>query len=55
MRASPLPKRYGWGVHYDHEGRIAIHAVESATYEHLVHGGEGGPKLLKAMRSKRAR
>lgn len=24
MRASPLLKRYGWGVHYDAEGRMAL-------------------------------
>ena len=31
-RASPLPKQYGWGVHYDDQGRIAIYPIESDTY-----------------------
>lgn len=29
MRASPLTKKYGWGAHYDEQGKIAIYAVES--------------------------
>lgn len=52
MRASPLGKQFGWGVHADANGRIAIHARESARYRELA----ADPKLkqLKAMRSKRA-
>lgn len=33
LRASPLVKRYGWGVHHDAEGRVALVPVESAEYE----------------------
>ncbi len=52
MRASPLGKRFGWGVHADAEGRIAIYAVDSKRYEALA----GNAKLtqVRAMRSKRA-
>jgi len=25
LRASMLPKRYGWGVHYDGNGRITLY------------------------------
>lgn len=32
LRASPLVKRYGWGVHHDAEGRVALVPVESAAY-----------------------
>ena len=51
MRASGLGKRYGWGVHADKEGRIAIYAVESNRYQALSHD----KKLTqtRAMRSKR--
>lgn len=51
FRASPLTKRYGWGVHSDAEGRIAIVPRESKEYAKLAKG----KKLshLKAMRSKR--
>ena len=52
MRASSLGKRFGWGVHADGEGRIAIYAVDSKRYQALVRD----PKLtqVRAMRSKRA-
>ena len=32
LRVSALPKRYGWGIHNDAEGRIALIAVESPEY-----------------------
>nr|WP_281349931.1 DUF6157 family protein [Paenibacillus tengchongensis] len=53
LRASMLPKRYGWGVHFNGEGRIALYAMESPEYDHYAAGGEPGVKLLDAMRSKR--
>ena len=54
LRASMLPKKFGWGVHYDAEGRIALYAKESPEYQAWAAGGDGGPKLLTAMRNKRA-
>lgn len=51
FRSSPLTKRYGWGVHYDSDGRIAIYALGSSEYEKLVN--DKALKHLKAMRSKR--
>lgn len=54
MRASPLPKKFGWGVHSDAEGRLALHCAASAAYRELVRAGERGElKLTSAMRSKR--
>jgi hypothetical protein len=52
MRASSLGKRFGWGVHADREGRIAIYAVDSKRYQAFVRD----PVLtqVRAMRSKRA-
>jgi len=35
MRASMLPKKFGWGVHYDEQGRIAIVPKESEAYLRL--------------------
>src|SRR4051794_3315646 len=53
LRASLLPKKFGWGVHYDGEGRIALYPLESDDYRRF--SGEGGvAKLVSAMRSKRA-
>ncbi len=52
LRSSPLGKRHGWGIHSDHEGRVALVPVESADYRRLA----ADPTLrhLKAMRSSRA-
>lgn len=33
FRSSPLTKRYGWGVHSDQDGKIAIYPMESAEYK----------------------
>lgn len=51
LRASPLAKRYGWGVHSNEEGKVAIYAVDSEEYKKL----SKDKKLtqIKAMRSKR--
>jgi Family of unknown function (DUF6157) len=52
MRASPLTKKYGWGAHYDKEGKIAIYAVESKEYQRFV--SDKSIRKFSAMRSKRA-
>ncbi len=49
FRASPLTKRYGWGVHSNEEGKIAMYGVESAEYQKLVTDTSVTKK--KAMRS----
>ena len=51
MRASPLTKRYGWGIHNDHEGKIALVARESEDYRRLVQ--DEAISKVKAMRSRR--
>lgn len=51
FRASPLPKRYGWGVHSDEEGKVAIYGKGTSEYEALVNDEQ--VKKVKAMRSKR--
>lgn len=35
LRASALTKRYGWGVHSDKNGNIAIYGVHSKTYRDM--------------------
>lgn len=32
MRLSMLPKRWGWGVHYDEHGRMALYGAETGEY-----------------------
>ena len=49
MRASPLTKRYGWGIHNDEKGRIAMYAVGTEEYEKLSE--DKNIKVVKAMRS----
>jgi hypothetical protein len=52
MRASPLTKTYGWGLHFDDAGRVALVAQGSKEYKHLSASKQ--LKLLAAMRNKRA-
>jgi Family of unknown function (DUF6157) len=52
MRTSPLPKQYGWGIHHDEQGRVALFAVGSPEYKRFA--GDPELKQLKALRSKRA-
>lgn len=49
LRASPLTKRYGWGVHYNKEGKIAIFGTETEAYEKFA--TDKNLKNLKAMKS----
>lgn len=51
LRASPLTKRYGYGAHYDAEGRIALHPREDHSYARL--SDDQALKQLLAMRSAR--
>jgi Family of unknown function (DUF6157) len=52
LRTSALGKRYGWGVHNNAEGKVALYAIESEEYRRLA--TDSNLKHLKAMRSKRA-
>lgn len=53
LRASMLPKKFGWGVHFDSEGKLALYSVESSEYQAFAGGEREGVKLLRAMRNKR--
>ena len=52
LRASPLGKRYGWGIHHDDQGRIALVPLGSERYRELA--ADQSLQQLRAMRSKRA-
>lgn len=52
FRASPLTKRYGWGVHSDADGRIALFAMDSDEYVALV--ADDALEHVRAMRSRKA-
>lgn len=49
FRASPLTKRYGWGVHNDKDGKMAIFGAESTEYKKF--SKDKTLKVVKAMKS----
>ncbi|CAH0318105.1 hypothetical protein SRABI96_05322 [Peribacillus sp. Bi96] len=51
FRASPLVKNYGWGIHYNNQGKIAIYDVKSEMYNQLLN--QVDITKLNGMRSKR--
>jgi len=51
FRASPLTKRYAWGLHSNSEGKIALVAAGTDEYEELIN--DSNLKKYKAMKSKR--
>lgn len=60
LRASDLGKKYGWGIHCDGEGRVALYGVDSAEYGQFLRGerltSSGSAVTVKnAMRSSRAK
>ncbi|HEX8546996.1 MAG TPA: DUF6157 family protein [Cytophagaceae bacterium] len=51
FRASPLTKQYGWGIHSNEEGKIAMFGRETEEYQKIV--ADDSIKKVKAMRSKK--
>ncbi|MBI1268667.1 MAG: hypothetical protein GC193_14695 [Cryomorphaceae bacterium] len=49
LRASPLTKRFGFGVHLNKEGKIAIFGRETNEYQHFLN--DANLKKVKAMKS----
>ena len=52
FRSSPLTKRYGFGVHSDEEGKIALYGAETSGYRKF--SNDRKLTVVKAMRSKKA-
>ena len=52
LRTSSLGKRYGWGIHHDQQGKVALYAVESDEYKRFMN--DTGIQHIKAMRTSRA-
>lgn len=52
LRASALPKRYGFGVHCDGQGRVALVGLGTEEYGRLAR--DKSLEHVKAMRHKRA-
>lgn len=51
FRASPLTKRYGWGLHNDANEKIALYAAGSPEYKKFLK--DKTLQRVKAMKSKR--
>lgn len=51
MRASALTKKYGWGVHYDHAGKMALIAMQDKKYQQFARDRK--LKQLLAMKSRK--
>ncbi len=51
FRASPLTKTYGFGVHSDSKGKVAIYGMETDAYQRFL----ADPKIkkVKAMKSRK--
>ena len=49
FRASPLTKRYGWGIHCNGEGKVALYGCDTPEYRQLSE--DKNLKVLKAMRT----
>ena len=49
FRASPLTKRYGFGIHSDKEGKMALYGCDTAEYKNLAKDKK--LKVIKAMKS----
>ncbi|GIV37617.1 MAG: hypothetical protein KatS3mg032_1996 [Cyclobacteriaceae bacterium] len=50
LRTSPLAKSYGFGIHCDSKGKVAIYGMETPAYRKFI--TDQTIKKLKAMRSK---
>lgn len=51
LRASPLTKSYGFGVHFDGEGKVALYGVETDKYQKFLSNAK--VTKVKAMRTSR--
>ena len=49
FRASALTKRYGWGIHNDKDGKIAIYAHSSDEYKRFA--SDESIRHIRAMRN----
>ena len=51
FRASPLTKQYGFGVHFDKKGKMALYGMETKEYQQFLK--DKNIEKVKAMRSAR--
>ncbi len=51
LRCSPLAKTYGFGIHHNNEGKVAVYPLKSEDYQKFLK--DDTVTKVKAMRSKR--
>lgn len=51
LRTSPLAKSYGYGIHCNKEGKIALYGMETEEYQKLMN--DSSVKKVKAMKGKK--
>ncbi|MFZ4261593.1 DUF6157 family protein [Sphingobacterium sp. HJSM2_6] len=52
FRASPLTKTYGFGIHSDADGKIALYGMETEEYQNFI--ANASIKKWKAMKSSKS-
>ncbi|MEK4300092.1 DUF6157 family protein [Oceanobacillus sp. FSL W8-0428] len=53
LRSSTLPKKLGWGIHFNKEGKIALYGIGTPEYKQFSENESGELKVFPAMRSSR--
>ncbi len=51
LRTSALGKRYGWGIHYNAEGKMAMYGIDSKEYQ--TYSKDKSLKIIKAINNTR--
>ncbi|GAB2575154.1 DUF6157 family protein [Gracilibacillus alcaliphilus] len=49
LHASALPKKLGWGIHFNEEGKIALYGIETPEYTQFSENNSNDLKVLAAM------
>lgn len=53
LRTSALAKSFGWSLHFNAEGKVALYPVQSEEYRRFASGDESRLKVIHAMRNRR--
>ena len=54
LKRNELPKRWGWGIHYNRERKIALFGCETEEYKELSRRAQARGTADRALRTNRA-
>ena len=54
LKRNDLPKRWGWGFHYNQDRKVALFGCETEEYEQLAKKAQARGTAESALRNKRA-